>query len=98
MKQKRLYCSDYWLERDHLGQNLSRGRIKKKWCMRPYAGADYNLTLCPLQSRLQYIYHGQSNARVGLNPMPESNLAPSKGLWIWPWERLHYAMRRKIQL
>ncbi len=23
-----------------------------------WGGADYNLTLCPLQSRLQYIYHG----------------------------------------
>jgi hypothetical protein len=27
--------------------------------MGPYAGVDYNLTLCPLQSRLQHIYHGQ---------------------------------------
>jgi hypothetical protein len=37
-----------------------RGRIQgKTWCMRPYARIDYNLTLCPLQSRLQHIYHGQ---------------------------------------
>jgi hypothetical protein len=26
--------------------------------MEPYAGVDYNLTLCPLQNRLQHIYHG----------------------------------------
>ncbi len=25
--------------------------------MGPYAGADYNLALCPLQIRLQHIYH-----------------------------------------
>jgi hypothetical protein len=34
--------------------------------MGPYAGVDYNLTLCPLESRLQHNYHG--------NPMPESTL------------------------
>ena len=34
----------------------------------PYAGVDYNLTLCPLQSRLQHIYHGQPYARVGFFP------------------------------
>jgi hypothetical protein len=49
-----------------------RGRtLKKTKCMGPYSGVDYNLTLCPLQSRLQHIYHGQSYARVDLNPMPE---------------------------
>jgi hypothetical protein len=42
--------------------------------MGPYAGVGYNLTLCPLQSRLQHIYHGQLYARVDLNPMPESTL------------------------
>ncbi len=53
--------------------------------MGPYAVVDYNLTLCPLQSRLQHIYHGQPYARVDLlNPMPESTLSPSQGLWIWP--------------
>ncbi len=36
---------------------------------KPYAGIDYNLTLCPLQSRLQHIYHGQPYARVDLSPM-----------------------------
>ncbi len=34
--------------------------------MGPYAGVGYNLTLCPLQSRLQHIYHGQPYARVDL--------------------------------
>ncbi len=47
--------------------------------MGPYAGVDYNLTLCPLQSRIQHMYHGQSYARVDRNPMPESNLAPQSG-------------------
>jgi hypothetical protein len=32
--------------------------------MGPYAEVDYNVTLCPLQSRLQQIYHGQPYARV----------------------------------
>ncbi len=32
----------------------------------------------------QHIYHGQPYARVDLNPMPESYLSPSQGLWIWP--------------
>ncbi len=42
--------------------------------MGPYAGADYNLTLCPLQSWLQHIYHEQPHARVEIKPMPESSL------------------------
>jgi hypothetical protein len=39
-----------------------------------YAGVDYNLILCPLQSRLHYVYHGhlffigQTYARVDLSP------------------------------
>jgi hypothetical protein len=49
--------------------------------MGPYAGVDHNLTLCPLQSRHQHIYHGQLYARVDLNPMPELTLSPSQGLW-----------------
>ncbi len=54
---------------------LIRGRIRRKtWWMGPYAGVDYNLTLCPLQRRLQHIYHGQPYARVYLNPIPESTL------------------------
>ncbi len=40
--------------------------------MGTYEGVDYNLTLCPLQSLLKYIYHGQPYARVDLNPKPES--------------------------
>jgi hypothetical protein len=39
--------------------------------MGPNTGVDYYLTLCPLQSRLQHIYHGQPYARVDLNPIPE---------------------------
>ncbi len=50
---------------------------KQTWCMGPDAGVDYNLTLCPLKSRLQHIYHGQPYARVDLNPMPESTLPQS---------------------
>jgi hypothetical protein len=59
--------------------------------MGPYAGVDHNLTLCPLQSRLQHIYHGQQFAGVDLNPMPESTLSPSQGLWIWPLHLLGWA-------
>ncbi len=45
------------------------GRIQRKtWCMEPYAGVDYNLSLCPLQSRLQHIHHGQPYARVDFIP------------------------------
>jgi hypothetical protein len=47
--------------------------------MEAYAGVDYKLTLCPLQSRLQHIYHGQPYARFDLNPMPESTLYPKSG-------------------
>jgi hypothetical protein len=54
--------------------------------MGPCAGVDYNLTLCPLQSRFQHIYSTMGN------PIPESTLTlcqsrlypPSQGLWIWP--------------
>jgi hypothetical protein len=44
--------------------------------MRPYAGIDYNLTLYPLQNRLQLITMG---ARVDLKPMPESTVSPQSG-------------------
>jgi hypothetical protein len=61
------------------------GRIQRKtWFMGPYAGADYNLTLCSLQNRHKHIFHAQPYARVEFNPMPESNLSPCQGLWIWP--------------
>jgi hypothetical protein len=36
----------------------------------PYPGVDYNLTLCPLQSRLKHIYRGHQWG----NSMPESTL------------------------
>ncbi len=54
--------------------------------MGPYAVIDCNLTLCRRQSRLQHIYHGQSqpNARVDLNPVPRSTLSASQGLRILP--------------
>jgi hypothetical protein len=65
--------------------DYSGGIQSKTWCMGSYAGVDYNLTLCPLQSRLEHIYHGrQLYTKVDLNPMPESTLSPSQGLWIWP--------------
>ncbi len=57
--------------------------------MGPYAGVDYNLNLCPLQGRLQYIYHGQPYARVDFttlcksrlyNPIQESTLSPTLDL------------------
>jgi hypothetical protein len=53
-----------------LGSNPEvKSKKKKKWRMGPYAGADYNLTLCPLQSRLQ-----SPNTFTMDNPMPESTL------------------------
>ncbi len=36
--------------------------------MGPYAGVDYNLTVSPLQRRLQHIYYGQPFARVDFIP------------------------------
>jgi hypothetical protein len=36
--------------------------------MGPNAEVDYNLTLCPFQSRHQYIYQWQPNARVDYSP------------------------------
>ncbi len=42
----------------------------------PYAGVEYNLTY--VHSRVD------SNTFIMGNPMPESTLSPSKGLWIWP--------------
>ncbi len=51
--------------------------------MGPSAGVAYNLSLCPLQGRLQHIYNGQPYARVDLKPMPELKLSASQRLWIW---------------
>jgi hypothetical protein len=57
------------------------GRIQRQtWCV----GVDCNLTLYPLQSRLQHIFHGQPYARVDLNPVSESTLSLRQDLWIWP--------------
>jgi hypothetical protein len=52
--------------------------------MEPYAGDDYNLTLCPVSTSESTPTHGQPYARVDLNPMPESIVSASQGLWIWP--------------
>jgi hypothetical protein len=57
--------------------------------MGPYARVDYLLTLCPLQSRLKHIYHGQPYDRINLNPTPpESTLSTNQGLRIWPLKLL----------
>ncbi len=45
-----------------------RNMVYGKFFLVTYAWVD--LTLCRLQSRLQRMYHGQSYARVDLNPMP----------------------------
>ncbi len=58
----------------------------------PHAEADYNLTLCPLQSRLPvplpthepWALIGQLYASVDLNSVPESTVSPSQELRIWP--------------
>jgi hypothetical protein len=65
-------------------QFLKKSMLHGPYITYIYAGGDYNLTLCPLQSRLQHIYHAQPYARVDLNPMTEPTLSPSQGHWIWP--------------
>jgi hypothetical protein len=47
--------------------------------MGPYAGVDYNITLCRFQSRLQHIYRGQPYARVDFIP-PVKDFG--FGLWL----------------
>jgi hypothetical protein len=50
--------------------------------MGAYAGVDNNLTLYPLQSRLQHIYHGQPYARVDFIPLPGTlDLDSDQTLW-----------------
>jgi hypothetical protein len=44
----------------------AESKEKHAWCVGPYAGVDYNLTIYLLQSRLQHIYHRQPYARVDL--------------------------------
>jgi hypothetical protein len=46
--------------------------------MGPYAGSNYNLTICALQSRLQHIYQSRPEPYAGVD------LFPSQGLWVWP--------------
>ncbi len=51
----------------HKYLKVARSWIQRKaWYVGPYAGVDYNLTLCRLQSRLQHHTMG--------NPSPESTL------------------------
>ncbi len=47
--------------------------------MEPYAVVDYNLTLCPLHSRLLHIYQGQPYARVDFNPLARAEFIPQSG-------------------
>ncbi len=66
--------------REKIVKPPARGRIQRKtWCIGPYDGIDYNIALCQLQHK----YHGQTCARVDLNPMLESTLSPRQGLKIW---------------
>ncbi len=44
--------------------------------MGPYAEVDYNVTLCPLQSRLQHIYHGQPYMPESTWTLCQSRLYP----------------------
>ncbi len=50
----------------HSNSNLAEAESKEKHCIWDpiCAGVDYNLTLCPPQSRLQHIYDGQPYAGV----------------------------------
>jgi hypothetical protein len=59
--------------------------------MGPYAGVDCNLTLCPLQSRLQHVYIVQPCAKS--QPYARVDFIPSQGLWIWP---LRYKFSPKV--
>jgi hypothetical protein len=64
----------------YLGEPPSEAVFKEKhgvWI--PYAGVDYNLTLCRLLSRLQDINYGQPYARVDFIPQPGTkNLASDR--------------------
>jgi hypothetical protein len=60
------YCFRFYTGPSSEAESKEKHGEWDQWAMGPYAGVDYNLTLCPLQSRLQLIYHGQ--------PMPESTL------------------------
>ncbi len=47
--------------------------------MGPYAGVDYDLTSCPLQSRLQHIYYGQPFDRFDPLTLCQRRLNPLVG-------------------
>jgi hypothetical protein len=44
--------------------------------MGSYAGVDYNHTLCPLQIRIQHLYHGKTYARVDFIPQSGTMNSP----------------------
>jgi hypothetical protein len=46
----------------------------------------------PESTPAQLLYHWQPYDRVDLNPMPESTLSPSQGLWIWPQAIFFHAL------
>jgi hypothetical protein len=67
--------------------------------MGPYAGVDCNLTLCPLQSRLQHIYHRQPYVRVDFIPQSgTTDLASVSGTRSFPKPayEAHIIIRLKI--
>ncbi len=59
---------------------VQRPNPKKNMVYGTHAGVDYNITLSPLQSRLQHIYNGQPYASADVSPMPESTWSPSQEL------------------
>ncbi len=87
-----MLCSKYSERTDvHMGTYycINRDCIRRdSWCMGPYAGVDYNHTLC----RLHHNYRWQSYACVDLSPTPESTLSPSQGLRIWPQEACMFTL------
>jgi hypothetical protein len=67
--------------------------------MGPYAGVDYNLTLCPLQSRLQHIYHGKPYARVDFIPQSGTfDLASGHELFFCHRFRMLFVRNREFLL
>ncbi len=69
------------------------GQIQRKtWYMVPYAGVDYNLTLC----RLQHMYLGQNYAKVGHKPMPELTLSTNQRFGLCPLPDYKYTVTRKM--
>ncbi len=53
---------------------------KEKYGVCGTPGVDYNLTLCPLHSRLQHIYYGQPYAGVDLTLCQRRLYPPNQGL------------------